>query len=56
MRVHGPIRSNYGDILLHAALTGQGIAMHHKYMVDRALATTRLKIVLADYRAEDVEI
>ena len=56
VRVQGPIRSNFGDILLNAALAGEGIAMHHKYMVDAALAAKRLKVVLTDYRAEDVEI
>lgn len=56
VRVQGSVRSNFGDILLQAALRGEGIAMHHEYMVTDALATRRLQTVLPHYQADQVGI
>lgn len=56
VRVKGPLRADFGDILFQAALRGEGIAMHHRYMLDDALERGALQVVLADYATEDVAI
>lgn len=56
VKVGGSLTSDFGDILLTAALRGDGIAMHHRYMVEQALETGKLKIILAQFQAEEVRI
>ncbi|MEB2400981.1 MAG: LysR family transcriptional regulator [Alcaligenaceae bacterium] len=48
VRVHGSIRANFGDVLHHAALLGQGISIHPRYMVARDLEQGRLVELLPD--------
>ena len=56
VRVRGPICSNIGEPLRHAALLGHGIAMHPFYMVSEDLARGRLQVVLPDHEPQGLEI
>ena len=46
VRVRGPLCSNLGEVLQHAALAGRGLAIHPTYMVAADLAAGRLVNVL----------
>lgn len=48
VRVRGSLRSNMGDALKQAALLGEGIAMHPRYMVSREVEMGLLQVVLPD--------
>lgn len=48
VRVQGTLRSNYGNLLQHACLDGQGLSVHPYYMVQDDLAAGRLVQVLPD--------
>ena len=56
IRVSGPISSNFGEPLRHAALLGHGISMHPIYMVADDLQQGRLRIVLPAYRPVGLDI
>ncbi len=56
VRVSGPIRSNFGEPLRHAALLGHGISMHPNYMVTRDIQEDLLKIVLPAYQPTRLDI
>ncbi len=49
IRVGGTISANFGEALKHAALRGQGIAMHPHYMVADEIATRALSVVMPGY-------
>ncbi|MGB6104112.1 MAG: LysR family transcriptional regulator [Pusillimonas sp.] len=48
IRVQGSIRANFGDVLHHAALLGQGISIHPRYMVAADLELGRLVELLPE--------
>ena len=56
VRVSGPIRSNFGEPLRHAALLGHGISMHPNYMVTRDIQEDLLQIVLPAYQPTGLDI
>ena len=56
VRVSGPIRSNFGEPLRHAALLGHGISMHPNYMVMRDIEEDLLTIVLPAYQPTRLDI
>jgi DNA-binding transcriptional LysR family regulator len=56
VRVSGPISSNFGEPLRHAALSGHGISMHPIYMVADDLQQERLRIVLPAYKPVGLDI
>ena len=56
VRVSGPMRSNFGEPLRHAALLGHGISMHPNYMVMRDLRENRLQVVLPAYQPTGLDI
>ena len=56
VRVAGPMRSNFGEPLRHAAILGHGISMHPNYMVMQDIQENRLKIVLPTYRPIRLDI
>lgn len=56
VQVSGTMRSNLGDILKSAALSGYGISMHPYYMVSGELASGRLVPVLQRYTPPSLEI
>ena len=56
VRVSGPMRSNFGEPLRHAALLGHGISMHPNYMVTRDLRENRLQVVLPAYQPTGLDI
>ncbi|MHA3794449.1 LysR family transcriptional regulator [Sphingomonas sp. YL-JM2C] len=49
VRVSGPIRANFGDPLLSAALMGEGITIHPNYMVREYVEAGRLVVLMPDY-------
>ena len=50
------MRANFGEPLRHAAILGQGISMHPRYMVAQDIADNRLKIVLPAYQPMGLEM
>ena len=56
VRVSGPMRSNFGEPLRHAALLGHGISMHPTYMVAQDIQENRLRVVLPAYRPTGLDI
>lgn len=56
VRVSGPMRSNFGEPLRHAALLGHGISMHPIYMVALDIQQHRLKVVLPTYRPTGLDL
>jgi DNA-binding transcriptional LysR family regulator len=56
VRIHGRMRSNFGESLRHAALLGAGISMHPTYMVDEDIKAKRLAIVLPKYQPTGLDI
>ena len=56
VRVSGPMRSNFGEPLRHAALLGHGISMHPNYMVMRDIRENRLQVVLPAYQPTGLDI
>lgn len=56
VRVSGPIRSNFGEPLRHAALLGHGISMHPNYMVMQDIDENLLTIVLPAYQPTLLDI
>jgi DNA-binding transcriptional LysR family regulator len=56
VRVSGPMRSNFGEPLRHAAILGHGISMHPTYMVAKDVAEGRLKVVLPACQPVRLEI
>jgi DNA-binding transcriptional LysR family regulator len=54
IKVSGNIRSNFGESLRHAALSGHGITMHPVNMVAEDLRAGRLQIVLPQYRPTEL--
>ena len=56
VRVTGSMRANFGEPLRHAAILGQGISMHPRYMVAQDIADNRLKIVLPAYQPMGLEM
>jgi len=56
VKVKGTLFSNFGEALKHAALLGQGIALHPYYMVSAELAAGQLKVVLPRWEPEAYEI
>lgn len=48
VRVQGSIRANFGDVLHHAALLGQGISIHPRYMIAADLSLGRLVELLPE--------
>jgi DNA-binding transcriptional LysR family regulator len=56
VRVQGTLRSNYGELLQHACLSGQGLSMHPYYMVQDDLTSGRLVQVLPEMTAPCLDI
>ena len=56
VRVNGTIRANFGEALRHAALLGQGIAMHPIYMVAGDIRQGQLRQVLAAYQPTVLDV
>lgn len=56
VRVSGPMRSNFGEPLRHAALLGHGISMHPIYMVALDIQQHRLNVVLPTYRPTGLDL
>lgn len=56
IRVRGTLASDFGEVLLQAALSGYGISMHPYYMVSDDLAQGRLLPVLPQYEPEPHEV
>ncbi|WP_027133407.1 LysR family transcriptional regulator [Geminicoccus roseus] len=53
VRVHGPISSNNGGILMQAAIDGQGIVALPTFIAGKALRDGRLVEILARYKPQD---
>jgi DNA-binding transcriptional LysR family regulator len=56
IRVHGCMRSNFGESLRQAALLGHGISMHPTYKVDDDIAQGRLKVVLPSFSPTGLDV
>jgi DNA-binding transcriptional LysR family regulator len=56
VRVQGRLRSNLGEVLRDAAISGLGISLHSTWHVCEDLRAGRLKIVLPDYRLPESAI
>ena len=56
IQVSGTVRANFGEALLHAALGGQGIAMHPTYMIDDDIREGRLEVVLPEVEPLGLEL
>lgn len=54
--VTGPLRSNFGNPLLAAALYGQGLTIHPVYMIRDYIDDGRLQVALPDYRPTQLRI
>nr|MBF0681584.1 LysR family transcriptional regulator [Pseudomonas sp.] len=54
--VQGSLRSDFGDALKEAALTGLGVSMHPYYMVAEEIEQGLLQVVLPDYEPPALEI
>jgi DNA-binding transcriptional LysR family regulator len=54
--VHGRIQANNGDVLLQAAIDGQGIACQPTFIAADALASGALIEILADYPIPEIGI
>ncbi|MDX1595288.1 MAG: LysR family transcriptional regulator [Gammaproteobacteria bacterium] len=49
VRVHGSVRSNYGQVLVNAAIDGLGVVYEPTFLVDEALRTGALVRVLPEW-------
>ena len=56
VRVNGSLRSDFGDSLKEAAISGMGISMHPYYMVAEEIERGVLEVVLPDYRPPSLDI
>ncbi|KMK65915.1 transcriptional regulator [Puniceibacterium sp. IMCC21224] len=56
VRVRGALSSNLGEVLLGAAIAGEGVSIHPTYMIAEALRTGALIRILPDHRAEEMAI
>lgn len=54
--VRGSLSANHGEVLLGAAIAGDGISIHPTYMIAEALRDGRLVRVLPGHRAEEMAI
>ena len=54
IRVTGSLKSNNGEALLEAALSGLGVAMLPTFIAGEALCDGRLECVLRDFETDDV--
>lgn len=50
--VAGPVNVNHGLSMLEAAIAGEGIAMLSSFMLDEALQTGKLKLLLREYATQ----
>lgn len=54
--VRGSLCSNNGEALMHGAIRGLGVALLPRFIVDHAIRSGALAIVLSDYRLPDLAI
>lgn len=56
IRVQGPLRSDFGEALKAAAISGMGVSIHPYYMIDRELEAGLLEVVLPQYTPEQLNV
>lgn len=56
LRVHGSLRSDFGEALKLAAADGMGVSMHPYYMVWEELQRGALEKVLPQYVPEELHV
>ena len=54
VKVSGKISANNGDVLRQAAIAGAGLILQPTFMVDRDIREGRLRVVLQDFRIEEL--
>jgi DNA-binding transcriptional LysR family regulator len=52
----GPVCANNGDVLMHAAIGGAGIALLPRFIVDEAIARRALAVVLPEWQAPAIAV
>lgn len=56
VKVHGRLRSNNGEILLAAALAGQGVVLQPTFICGPALCDGRLEEVFGDFVLQEISV
>jgi DNA-binding transcriptional LysR family regulator len=56
VRVNGPFCANNGDLLVAAAVAGQGVIIVPRFLSCRAIAEGRLVPILADWKVADLSL
>jgi len=56
LKVKGNLKSDYGETLKDAAISGLGISMHPYYMVSEEIDNGQLRVVLPAYRPTGLDI
>jgi DNA-binding transcriptional LysR family regulator len=52
----GPICANNGDLLMHAAIGGSGIALLPRFIVDDAIERHALRVLMPDWQAPPIAV
>jgi DNA-binding transcriptional LysR family regulator len=56
IETRGPVCANNGDLLMHAAIGGSGIALLPRFIVDDAIERRALKIVMPEWQAPPIAV